>query len=430
MVRPPLAFKVHTLPTRPSDINDDGYFHYAVQRPNASSDSGKPSSEAIRYLDETTGPDKPRVYRNALILLAPSRDGLNIASTNVRNYLAWDQVRVDLKEQHEDGNVDIARMQTLTMSLDKSKRRISNSIRQAYSTVVTVSSNDDVCAFKINVTDEPHFEIIKNDKRSRIVDSPIAPEALLPDGPYNLWREGETNRHVKDLSGAFAQMPHLPKMLKAQTILNTLVEGCERGTFVLRLFRPDGSYRTWWHAQPDYTSMTASALELVLPKAAELQEINFSLILPDELPELWQGNTLTIENLENYFDGNKVVQIQKKEYMQPMSIPYASKKVIHATVNQVVEHGRLWLTNGPASVLAETDPSGCSYGPGKTPDATSNNSGCGNSARKLAKRLDRRKRSYSSLYCNCLEPEIWTNSSLEDYQRCDFYLFERSIHIS
>ena len=38
----------------------------------------------------------------------------------------------------------------------------------------------------------------------------------------------------------FAQYPHLPKMLKSDTIVETLVDGCEQGAFVLRLTRPDG----------------------------------------------------------------------------------------------------------------------------------------------------------------------------------------------
>ncbi len=135
-------------------------------------------------------------------------------------------------------------MQTLAINIDKAKGRIPEAIKQAYGIVVTVSERDEVQAFKINVTDEPHFNIIKNDSRSRVQDSPITAEALLPDGPYNLWRKGETSRRVKDLSGAFSQLPHLPKMLQAQAILDTLTEGCTQGSFVLRLTRPDGSFRT------------------------------------------------------------------------------------------------------------------------------------------------------------------------------------------
>jgi hypothetical protein len=350
--------RVHTLPTKPRDIEDDGQFHYAVLSPGCASDSGKPSAECKRYLDETTGSEKPRVYRNAVILLAPSKDGLEVASARVRDFLAWDQVRADLKEQSKDGNVDVARMQTLTIHVDKSKGRIPDSIRQAYSTVVTVSEKNEVQAFKLNVTEAPHFEIIKSDSRSRIQDTSISSDALLPEGPYDLWKEGETSRRVKDLSGAFAQLPHLPKMLKTQAILDTLVEGCEKGAFVLRLVRPDGSARTWWHVRPDATAMADPALELVLAESAELQEIEGALIQPDKLPELWTGESLSVQAIKDYFGGGKVVQLQKNGYMEPMPVPKASEEVIHAAVTEAVQEGALWLTNGPASILAEPIPAG------------------------------------------------------------------------
>ena len=43
-----LGVRVHTFPTKPKDIEDDGLFHYAVMLPSAASDSGKPSAEAKR----------------------------------------------------------------------------------------------------------------------------------------------------------------------------------------------------------------------------------------------------------------------------------------------------------------------------------------------------------------------------------------------
>ena len=113
-------------PTKPRDIEDDGAFHYAILGPSAASESGKPSAEAKRFLDETTGPDKPRVYRNAVLLLAPSKDGLELASARVRDYLAWETVREDIKKQQKDGNVDPARATTLqsisTRPKDKSPK--------------------------------------------------------------------------------------------------------------------------------------------------------------------------------------------------------------------------------------------------------------------------------------------------------------------
>lgn len=144
--------------------------------------------------------------------------------------------------------------------------------------MVTVSDKDDVHAFKLTVSEDPHFLTIKTDGRSRVQDTAVTAEALLPDGPYNLWKGGETNRRVKDLAGAFAQLPHLPKMLKAQAIVETLVEGCFQGTFVLKLTRPDRTFRTWWRTRPDNAALSDPALELVLPEAAELSEISGALL--------------------------------------------------------------------------------------------------------------------------------------------------------
>lgn len=351
---------VHVLPLGPGDVKDDGAFRYAVLGPGAACDSGKPSVEAKRYLDEKTGPDNPRVFRNAVLLLCPSRDGLEVAAARIRDYLAWEAVRSDLTKQQKDegGSIDAARMSTLEMNIEKAKGRIPEAIRQAYSTVVTVSEKNDAQAFKITVSDDPHFATIKADKRSRIQDTAVTAEALLPGGPYDLWKEGDTSRRVKDLSGAFAQLPHLPKMLKAAAIVDTLVEGCEQGTFVLRLTRPDKTFRTWWRSRPDETSLADPALELALPQAALLAEILPSLLAPGKLPELWTSDQISVQAAIDYFGGSRVVKIDRGGYQESVPVPQASVDVVEGAVAAAVESGAVWLLSGPASVLGEPVPAG------------------------------------------------------------------------
>ncbi len=350
--------RVHTLPARPKDVEDDGAFHYAVLGPDSASESGKPSPEAARFLDETTGPDRPRVFRNSLLLLVPSKDGLELAAARVRDYQGWENVREDIKKQQKDGNVDPARAQTLQINIDKAKGRIPETIKQAYCIVATVSEKDEVQAFKITVSEEPHFNIIKADKRSRVQDTAITAEALLPEGPYNLWRTGEKSRRVKDLAGAFAQLPHLPKMLKASAILETLADGCERGVFVLKLTRPDGTSRTWWMSQPDEHALNDSALELVLPEAAELIDLPPSLLIPGKLPSLWSNGEITAKDIADYFGGSKIVQVDRGGYQEPVHIPKASQSVVEKAISGAVEGGSVWLLSGPASILAEPMPAG------------------------------------------------------------------------
>ncbi len=350
--------QVHTQPVRTSDVKDDGAFRYAVLGPSAASDSGKPSAEARRFLDENTGPDNPRVYRNAALLLCPSKDGLEIAEARIRDYLAWETVRDELKKQEEGGSVDAARMQTLVINIEKAKGRVPETIRQAYCVVVTVSDKNEDQAFKLTVTEDSHFTTIKADKRARIQDTAITAEALLPGGPYDLWKAGETSRRVKDLSGAFAQLPHLPKMLKADAIVDTLVDGCEQGSFVLRLTRPDGSFRTWWRIRPDETALKDPALELVLPATADLAEISPQLLVPHKLPQLWPTDEITAQAVIDYLGGGKVVQVDKGGYSEPVQIPTASREVVEKAIADAVEDGSVWLLSGPASILGEPIPAG------------------------------------------------------------------------
>jgi hypothetical protein len=163
---------------------------------------------------------------------------------------------------------------------------------------------------------------------------------------------------VKDLVGAFAQLPQLPKMLNTQAILDTLLAGCEEGTFVLRLPRPDHSFRAWWRSRPDDTAMADPAMELVLTEHAKLTELSPHMLAPDRLPGLWQNGHTTIQDVTDYFSGSKVIQISKGEYEEPQRVPKSDGKIIEAAVSGAVQQGLVWLISGPASLWNEEVPPG------------------------------------------------------------------------
>lgn len=346
--------RVHNLPDRPRDIEDDGEFHYAVVGPKAASESGKPNPEAKRFLEETTAPDRPRVYRNAVVLAAPSRDGLDIARGRIADYLGWEEVRTKLKDQ----DVDPVREQRLSMNIEASRKRIPEAIQQTYCIVVTVSDKGEVQAFKIATGEKPLFSLIKEDARSRIQETAVSAEALLPDGPYNLWRDGETSRRVKDLVGAFAQFPHLPKMLNRQAIVDTLVLGCKEGQFVLRSTRPDRSVRTFWRQEPSEADLKDPSIEVVLPQAAELTELSPSLMASGTLPGLWTVPEIPFHAVLSYFAGGKVVKVPREGYEESITIPKADRVTVETALGAAVHDGKLWMTSGLASILGEEIPTG------------------------------------------------------------------------
>ena len=348
--------KVHTLPAHPKDIADDDEFRFAILGPKAASFPNRPNPEAKRFIEETTGAEKPRVHRNAIVLAVPSPDGLEAARETIRQYLGWEEVKTQL--QGSDQEIDPVRLQRLNKYIEDAKKEIAGAIQQAYAIVVTVSEKNEIQAFKITVGSDNLFSLIKQDNRSRIQDTAINADALVPGGPYDLWRAEDPSRRVKDLVGAFAQFPRLPKMLNSKAILNTLVAGCEEGIFILQLARSDFSVRTFWREVPDDTALKDSGLEVVLPEKATLSAIAPALLVPGKLPELWQHSELTLEQLYAYFSGSQEIQLQRDGYTEPVVIPKAASEVINQAVQSAVKDGKLWLTSGPASILAESVPAG------------------------------------------------------------------------
>ncbi len=346
--------RVHNLPERPRDIADDGEFHYAVLGPHAASESGKPSTVAKRFIDETTAPDRPRVYRNAVVLSVPSRDGLDAVRTRVREYLGWEEVGDQLKDQP----IDPIRKQMLATETETARRRIPEAIRQAYSVVVTVSESNAIHAFKIVVTGEPLFTTIKADRRSRIQETAISSEAMMPGGPYDLWRNDEPSRRVKDLVGAFAQFPKLPKMLRRKEILDTVVQGVQEGIWVAQVVRPDRTVRTFWRTAIDEPALKDSGLEVLLPEGATLSGLVPDRLEHQKLPGLWSASAINVQCVYDYFAGGHTVILPKEGYEDKLVIPKCESASVEAAILQAVERGFVWLTNGPTSILGEPVPAG------------------------------------------------------------------------
>lgn len=347
---------VHVLPASPRDVGDDGSFRYAVLGPAAAAESGKPSALARRYLAETTGSDRPRVHRNALVLAVPSRDGLEAARNSVRALLGWE----DVQSQLEGRSVDAVRRERLNQRLRGARQRVPDAVRQAYSIVITVNAAGGEQAFKLPGAAGPLFLEVKNDERTRIRETPVDAEALLPGGPYDLWREDETARLVKDLAVAFARYPHLPKMLRPAVVRETVLQGVERGLLAARLERPDGSHRTWWRESVDAESSHDPALQVLLPGDAELVQLAPSLLVPGELPGLWAQDAggVGFANLREYFAGGFTVTVPREGYEDLFNVPRCSEDVLHQAVEAAVKDGSVWLRNGPTSVWKEDLPYG------------------------------------------------------------------------
>jgi hypothetical protein len=350
-----MGIKVYTMPDRPADVADAGNLQLAILGPRFYSEVGKPNKDAVRFLTETTSEERPRINRNAIILVAPAKDLLQKARDSIRAYLAWEDVKTQLQVKGEGKE---SRLSTLMAYLNDTKNAVPQIIAQAYCVVITLSEKGEPIAFKVDVSSGSLFDAIRQQKMSRISGSKVSSSALLPDGPYDLWQKGDRSRRVSDIVGMFAQFPHLPKMMGQKEILDTLVEGAKQGEFVLRLTRPDRSQRTFWRETPNEADMKEPSMEVVLLQFAELSTIKSSLVAPGGLPGLWSKDEMSVAEVKEFFDGTKKTKVSLGNYEEVILVPMAAAKVVEAAIHQAVENGAIWLLTGPVSLLAQTVPPG------------------------------------------------------------------------
>ncbi len=351
---------VHKLPRSPRDVGDTVQFRFVILGPEAASSSGKPSKVARSFLDHAAGPDSPRVYRNAVVLAVPSPEGVDAARSKTRSLLGWEDVQAQLSAR----SIDPIRRERLSRNIRKAAADLPGVIRQAYGIVVTVNERNGVHAFKLPGSGEPLFAEIKNHDKARIEETRVNPEALLPDGPYGLWEEGDDARLASQLSEAFARFPRLPKVLKPELVTRTVLSGVREGLLTARLSRPDGSVRTWWREDVEPVAATDDQLEIVLPERAELAGLEHRLLRPGRLPGLWLAGDedafqpLALKALLEYFAGDHVATIPREGYEDRLPIPACPDDIVVEAVAEAVADGTLWVTNQPATVWKEPVPAG------------------------------------------------------------------------
>ncbi len=344
---------VHRLPQKPADVKDDVQFRFVVLGPEAASDSGKPSTRAKRFLDETTGPDRPRVHRNAVVLAVPSRDGLAGARSAVRDLLGWQDVQAQLEASGH--TVDPARRYRLRMNLKRAAERVPDAVRQAYGVVVTTNDQNDVHAFRLRADGGPLFVQICADERARIRKDPLESAALLPGGPYDLWAEEESSRRVTELADAFARLPKLPKLLRPEVVRDTVLDGVEKGLLVACAPRPDKTARTWWRERVDADAAKVPDLEVFLPEKAELTDLDATMLDPEgeRLPGLWADGPVPVADVLAYFGGAKSIAVST---FDQVIVPKCDPALVRSAVTKAVESGLVWLVNSPTSLWKEACP--------------------------------------------------------------------------
>jgi len=98
------------------------------------------------------------------------------------------------------------------------------------------------------------------------------------------------------------------------------------------------------------------SFEVVSSVDGSLTDLSPALLMPGVLPELWRGPELTLGELTEYFSGKTVIKLEMPGFREKATVPRYERVVLESAVSEAVRTGKLWLTSGAASLLAERVP--------------------------------------------------------------------------
>ena len=248
--------------------------------PECAVELGKPLPDQVEaYFNQKTGPQDPRIYRNNILALAPEVSRLAGLREQVRRYLGWARLE---KPEVIKLLTDTQRKQ-LPGKKQESVNNLPEGVVGTYNILVAIDEGGTVRAQGLRTSGTvggTPFERIKAmlTEEERLVTNALDPDLILPGSYFSLWAEGQTSRRVTDIMQAFGQFPRLPRLLRTESLLETLKRGVLAGILVLRLPRPDGSAQTWWRIPPNDDTLLRPEIEILPANSAVLHNLESELL--------------------------------------------------------------------------------------------------------------------------------------------------------
>ncbi len=327
---------VHALPNSPADIPDNPDLHFVIVGPEYAAVPGDAVPASLKAFFD-------RTYRNNVIILAPESSRLTGLRYLIGRILGWSAI-----EGGDEMNLLTGTQQTVLIQRKQDDETgIADSVTLTYSVLIAVDEAGEIKAHQLPRGQSPPFEQVKNflEGEERMLTTALDPDLLTPDSFFELWGEGETAKPVQGLYGMFASLPRLPRLLGQKVFLETLQRGVTEGRIVLRTMRPDGSQHTQWRESPPDEDLSSRDLEIVPIEYAELHNFNPELLRPGRLPDLWQGEnvSITVGAIRKFFAGDDAPKL-------------ASDEILFGAIRDAVEAGFLMARHQNRAYLEEAIP--------------------------------------------------------------------------
>jgi len=219
---------IHPLPASGADVKDDTEARLVILEIGCpySKDEDNPAEQAAKAILEMRG-TTPRLYRNALVFLAPDKTRLQDLDEAVRKYLAWSSILAE----RDQLNLSPFHVKQAENQRDAAEGAVAARLPETYQwllvpTQPTPQSPIKWEAMRLTGSDALAVRVCKKLRADELFLLRFAPSRLkMSLDRVPLWRGDHVE--VRQLVEDFGRYIYLPRLKDSSVLLNSIREGVE-----------------------------------------------------------------------------------------------------------------------------------------------------------------------------------------------------------
>ena len=228
--------RIHPFPVTGSDVPDEHATGLVILGPETewSKDDNTPALTAAKSIYETRG-NTPRLYRNAVVFLAPERARLEELEQATRIYLAWKSIMAESEGERPSLNLDNFQRTQAATQRKTADQTVQSRIAETFNMVlvpVQESPQAEVRwnAIRVSGNDSLAVRVWKKLKGDELLVAALGATILRKHLDDLLWR-GANHVAIRQVIDDFTRYTYLPRLAGPNVLAKAICEGVESLTW-------------------------------------------------------------------------------------------------------------------------------------------------------------------------------------------------------
>ncbi len=239
------------FPEKSNQVADRAALTFVVLAPDQSLQDEKKTLQVVDQMTREYG-TSARTFKSALIWCVPDNPASLFDET--RKLLAWEDIDEELDELH----LDETQKHQLSINLKKAQRDLKETIWRTYNKVMLLGKDNAWQKIDLGLAHSSSAESLVVFILNRLRQEGHVEEAISPNFLTRNWPPAFKEWSTKAVRNTFFASPQFPRLLKPDSIRETLSRGVENGMLAYVGKTPEGHYKPFYFN----TSLSPTDIEI------------------------------------------------------------------------------------------------------------------------------------------------------------------------